>query len=233
MNELDRIRTEYARRATDPRLQGLYSLFRTDVQFTLQTRERDVLKLLRQANLSPLEGFDVLEVGCGEGGVLLELLRWGADPARLHGCDLLSDRLVQARRRLPIGTGLAGADGGALPYPSARFDLVLQFTVFTSVLDDGLRRRIAQEMWRVLRPGGAILWYDFRFQGRSPALRAIHPREVRPLFPTGLFETQRVTLAPPISRRLAGLSWLACELLARIPWLRTHDLILIRKSEGA
>ena len=233
MDELDRIRAEYARRAQDPRLAGLYSLFRPDALFAIQTRERAALRLLGQAGFSPLDRFDLLEVGCGEGGVLLDVVRWGADPARLHGCDLLPDHLACARRRLPATVRLATADGGALPYPSASFDLILQFTVFTSVLDEGLRQRMAREMWRVLRPGGAVLWYDFRFQGSNPAVRAIHPREVRELFPGAEFTAYRLTLAPPITRRIARWSWFACEMLVRIPWLRTHDLILVRKLEGA
>ncbi|GAB4536605.1 MAG: class I SAM-dependent methyltransferase [Anaerolineae bacterium] len=231
MHELDRIRAEYARRSRDLRLQGRYSLARPDVLFTMQVRERAILHILNQAGFTPLSRFDVLEVGCGEGGVLLDLLRWGADPTRLNACDLLPGRTGQARLRLPAATSLAVADGGALPYPAARFDLVLQFTVFTSVLDSGLRQRMADEMWRVLRSGGAVVWYDFRFQGRNPAVRAIHPREVRALFPQGAFTQRRVTLAPPITRRLAAWTWLGCELLACIPWLRTHDLILIRKLE--
>jgi hypothetical protein len=76
-------------------------------------------------------------------------------------------------------------------------------------------------------------WYGFRFQRRNPAMRATHPRQVRGLFPDGDMVARRVTLAPPLSRRLAGRSWLACELLAGIPWLRSHDLILIRKREEA
>lgn len=230
MNEQDRIRAEYARRAEDPTLAGRYSPFQPSVQFMAQTRERAVLHMLRRAGFEPLHRFDVLEMGCGAGGVMLDLLRWGADPARLHGCDLVPPRVAQARRRLPAATPLSVADGGALPYPAARFDLVLQFTVFTSVLDDDLRRRIAHEMWRVLRPGGAVLWYDFRFQGRNPAVRAIPPRQVRELFPQSPLTARRVTLAPPIVRRLARWSWLACEILARVPWLRTHDLILIPKE---
>lgn len=232
MDELERIRVEYLRRAQDPLLLGRYSLFRPDVQFTLQTRERAALRLLQESGYSPLSRFDVLEVGCGEGGVLLDLLRWGVDPARLHGCDLLPERAIQARRRLPAFSTLAMADGGALPYPSARFDLVLQFTVFTSVLEESLRQSMAQEMWRVLRPGGAVLWYDFRFQGRNAAVRAIHPREVRTLFPQGKFSARRTTLAPPIARHLATWSWLGCEILERMPWLRTHDLILIQRAEA-
>jgi SAM-dependent methyltransferase len=231
MDELDRIRTEYARRDQDPRLHDLYSPFHPDVQFGMQTRERASLSVLQQAGLCPLTRLDSLEVGCGGGGVLLDLLRWGAEPARLHGCELLPKRVISARERLPQSILLTVADGGALPYPAARFDLVLQFTVLTSVLDGTLRRRIAREMWRVLRPGGAVLSYDFRIQGRNPAVRAIHPREMRELFPEGTFTHRRVTLAPPIVRRLACWSWLACELLHAVPWLRTHDLILIQKTE--
>jgi ubiquinone/menaquinone biosynthesis C-methylase UbiE len=230
-SELDRIRSEYARRAADPNLQKLYSPFRPDVQFAVQTRERAILRLLQREGYCPLDQLDLLEVGCGGGGVQLDLVRWDADPAKLHGCDLIPERAISARGRLPAAISLAVADGGALPYPAARFDLVLQFTVLTSVLDEALRYRIAQEMWRVLRPGGAVLSYDFRFQGRNPAVKAIHPREMRVLFPEGTFMHRRLTLAPPIARRLAKWSWLACELLRVIPWLRTHDLVLIQKAE--
>ncbi len=233
MTELDRIRAEYARRAQDPRLQGRYSIYRPDVQFALHSRERAILRLLRQTGFEPLAGRDILEVGCGDGGVLLELLRWGANPARLRGCDLLPDRLAAAQARLPAAVSLAVADGGALPYPPAAFDLVAQFTVFTSVLDDNLRKYIAQEIWRVLRPGGAVLWYDFHFQSPNRAVRAINRREVRALFPQGVMIRQAVTLAAPITRRLARWSWLACAVLEWSPWLRTHDLILIRKKGGS
>lgn len=231
--ELDRIRAEYARRDRDPAVRDRYSPFRPDALFAAQTRERAVLRLLGQAGYEPLDRVSVLDVGCGEGGVLADLIRWGADPARLCGCDLLPGRVGAARRVLPAATRLAVADGGALPYPAASFDLVLQFTMLTSVLDDPLRQRIAAEMWRVLRPDGAILSYDFRFRRPdNPAVQAIQPRELCALFPQGACQTRRVTLAPPIARALARWSWLACELLAWVPWLRTHDLILIRKTEA-
>ena len=230
-DELERIRSEYARRAQDPRLHGLYSPARPDVLLAMQIRERAILRMLRKTGMVHLSRLDVLDMGCGSGGVLLDLLRCGADPARLHGCDLLPERVRSARRRLPLSTSLAVADGGDLPYPAACFDLALQIGVLTSVLDGNLRAHIADEMWRVLRPGGAVLSYDFRFQGRNPAVQAIHPHEIRALFPEGAFTHRRVTLAPPIARRLAQWSWLACELLHAIPWLRTHDLVLVRKPE--
>ncbi len=229
--ELDRIRDEYARRASDPRLRDRYSLFEPGVLFMLQTRERAALKLLRRSGIDSLDQMDVLEVGCGSGGVLLDLLRWGVRPSRLHGCELVLQRASQARNRCPARTPITVADGGNLPYCDSCFDLVAQFTVFTSVLDADLRRRIAESMWRVLRPGGAVLWYDFRYQGNNPAVAAIRPAQVGQLFPQGQMSGVRVTLAPPIARRLTRLCWWASETLSFLPWLRSHDLILIRKPE--
>src|SRR6266550_3411093 len=49
-----------------------------------------------------------------------------------------------------------------LPFEAGTYDLVLQATLFSSVLDAGVKGRIATEMLRVLRPNGAILWYDLR-----------------------------------------------------------------------
>ena len=128
MSELERIRAEYARRARDPRLRGRYNFSRPDVQFTVQTRERAVLQMLQQAGFVPWDNLDMLDVGCGTGSALLDLLRWGADPARVCGCDLLPDRVASARRRLPEAVSVVVADGGRLAYPTARFDLLFQFT---------------------------------------------------------------------------------------------------------
>ncbi len=41
-----------------------------------------------------------------------------------------------------------------MPLANASFDLVTQFTAFSSILDDDVRRRMASEMPRVPKPGG-------------------------------------------------------------------------------
>ena len=48
---------------------------------------------------------------------------------------------------------------GGQPFHS--FDLLLQSPVFTSILDQAMKERVAAEMMRVSKPGGLILWYDF------------------------------------------------------------------------
>lgn len=230
MTEHTRIQTEYARRDHDPALRDLYSYFNPANLFLIQTRERALLVLLKKLALTDLNRLAILDVGCGEGGELLNLLGYGADPARFTGFDLLANRLPQAGRLLPAAV-IAQADGIAMPLPSARFDLVFQFTVFTSILDDGIKQRLAAEMLRVLKPGGTILWYDFWANNpANPHVRGVKPAEIRRLFPGCAFTFQRVTLAPPITRRIVPLSWLAAELLAKIPWLLTHYFVAIRKE---
>ncbi|MGQ9851673.1 MAG: class I SAM-dependent methyltransferase [Aggregatilineaceae bacterium] len=194
-----------------------------------QQRQRVTLKTLRRFGFYPLDQRRILEVGCGRGGVLLEYLSYGAAPARIHGVDLLGDRVAEARVRMP-SLSLSCADGQRLPYPAGVFDLVLQYTAFSSLLDDGVKANVAREMLRVLRPDGAIVWYDYWLNPTNPQARGIRPAEIRRLFPGCAYHFQRITLAPPVTRRLVRLSWLLCYVLEKSVLLNTHYLAVIRKS---
>jgi SAM-dependent methyltransferase len=230
MDELNRIRSEYNRRRNDLRLQGHYSLFNNAQLFLLQTRERLLLKLLKQHQLHDLRRAAILDLGCGNGHQLLCLTRYGANPANLYGVDLLPDRLREAAGRMPR-SGLAQADGGHLPFPKGRFDLIFQFTVFSSILDTSLKQQVAGEMLRLLRARGSIIWYDFWANNPSnPHVKGVSPPEIKALFPNCIFDFHRVTLAPPLARRIVPISWLLAEMLAKIPWLLTHYLAFIRKA---
>jgi len=94
-------------------------------------------------------------------------------------------------------------------------------TAISSILDPGIRRNICADMLRVLRspdpasgkPGGMILWYDFWLNPINPQTRGIRPAEIKRLFPNCLYEFHRITLAPPIARKLAPISWGLCLFL--------------------
>ncbi|HEY8489799.1 MAG TPA: class I SAM-dependent methyltransferase [Dehalococcoidia bacterium] len=231
MGEIDRIRAAYARRARQG-LDDRYSLTDPANLYLFQRRERLLLAMLRRHGLTPLRGRRILDVGCGTGEVLNDFVQYGAEPSLLAGIDLLEERIAAARRRNP---GIAFAVGNAeeLPYPDGSFDLALQFTLLSSVLDPAARRRIARETLRVLRPGGAVVWYDFVWNPTNPDVRGLGRREVAALYPGCRVQAQRVTLAPPLSRRLARLSWTACRLLEAVPFLCSHELMVIRKGEAA
>lgn len=199
--------------------------------YLLQRLEGDIVQMLGPRLTLPLGDQQALEVGCGSGYWLRFLARLGARQGNLHGIDIRGHRLARARSLSPE-MNLVLADGERLPYPDSCFDLVLQFTLFTSILDRLARQRMAQEMLRVLKPGGIVLWYDFIFNPLNRQTRGIAARELASLFPGCPIEKRRVTLLPPLSRRLARLSPLACSLLEGIPLLRTHYLAVIRKGGG-
>ncbi|MGE0448382.1 MAG: class I SAM-dependent methyltransferase [Vicinamibacterales bacterium] len=216
-----RIRDVYGRRGTVRR----DSPVEPGQLFMLQERERKVLALLARRDLGRLEHVRILEVGCGTGQWLRDFVKWGATPERICGVDLLPDRIAQARQLCPAGMVLTVGSAAALDHPDGSFDIVLQSTVFTSVLDGAVRKQIADEMRRVTRPGGFILWYDYHVNSpANPDVRGVDRREIERLFPSCRITLERVTLAPPLARGVAPYSHAACELLNLIPLLRTHYL---------
>lgn len=223
-----RIKAAYARReAVVDRL--LYSYFNPGNLFIIQDRERQILALLKQYGGRSLEGQKILEVGCGTGYWLREFIKWGALPENVVGIDLLPDRIAAARRTCPSEVTLHCGNAAALPFVDASFDLVLQSTVFSSILDNRLQSQIAHEMLRMLKPQGAILWYDFFVNNpKNPSVRGVGGSQIRGLFPDCEFTFRRVTRAPPLARALAPHSWLFCEFLASVRILNTHYLVLIR-----
>jgi SAM-dependent methyltransferase len=227
MSETERIRDAYARRAArgaDER----YSLEDPANRYLFARRERDLIALLRRHALMPPAGRDIIDVGCGNGALLRDLLRLGADAERCHGIDLLPERIDAARAAEPRMTLTAG-DASSLPYPDASFDIALQFTLLSSVLDPSMRRAIASETLRVLRPGGVLIWYDFIWNPANRDVRGIGIPELRRLYPGCRIDARRATLAPPIARRLVRISPALCSALEAVPLLRSHYLAALRK----
>lgn len=225
-----RIRDVYARRTTGS-CAGLYSFFNRGNLFMIQERERRVLSSLARAGWSSLQAVRILDVGCGAGFWIRDLIRWGADPRHITGVDLLEPRVKEARCLSPEGVTILCRNAAELEFPDESFDLIIQSTVFTSILNRDVQQRLAREMVRVLRPNGLILWYDFHMNNpRNPDVRGVTSREIQQLFGDCTIELSRMTLAPPVTRMLAPLSWFACQLLSAVPWLCTHYLGTIRKS---
>ena len=124
-------------------------------------------------------------------------------------------RLVSGRLNAPK---LAVGDAAEMPWRSEAFHLIIVSTVFTSILDDEVRRAVAGEIVRVLAPGGALLWYDFAFNNPGNShVRKVTRRELRGLFPGLTGRIQSVGLAPPIARRIAPLSWVLATALEALP----------------
>lgn len=226
--EAARIRAEFERREREGSRER-YSLTNPSNLFIRQGQQRALLHGLARAEALPLGSKRILEIGCGRGQWFGVFEDFGAARKQLAGIDLDAARVAEAKERFPEGDIRTG-DATRLPWPDASFDIVFQSTVFTSILDNGVRRECAREMLRVLAAGGTILWYDFRYNNPSnPNVRGISRREIEALFPGCTVDLEPVTLAPPLARRIVSRSWLLAAGLERLRLLNTHLLGVIRR----
>ncbi len=201
-----------------------------------QQRERALVACLRRAgvNEATLPQLRVLEVGCGSGGLLPLLIYYGASPPLVHGVDLDAIRIQAATKRYPA-IGFSVGDVTRLPFQAGTWDVVVQSTMFTSILEPQARRAAAREMMRVLTPHGFILWFDFRYNSphNNHVRRVTKGELLRDLFPDAHVYLLRTVLLPPLARLIAPVSWTLAELLAVIPPLCSHYCALIRPKERA
>jgi ubiquinone/menaquinone biosynthesis C-methylase UbiE len=227
--EAARIRDVYLRRdSTIPK--DRYSLFKEENLLTHLDVQRGILRLFRQFHLTNLQENKVLDVGCGRGYWLRQLMQWGARPENLFGIDLMQDRVADGKKLCPDSVKLQCGDASHLLFEDGTFDLVLQFTVFTSILDTAMKKRVAAEIGRVLKPSGLVLWYDYFVSNPSnPDVRGVSRKEICDLFPTFSINLQRITLAPPLARTVGPISPALYHFLSMFSPLRTHYLGFLQK----
>ena len=132
--EISEVALRYERRKLQ-NIPGLYSPTTMAVMMARQERERALIYWMHTSGLLPIGDKSLLEIGCGTGGNILEMLRFGFEPHNLVGNELLQDRGLMARLRLPAVTQIHIGDALTMDFVT-QFDVVFQSTVFTSILDD-------------------------------------------------------------------------------------------------
>lgn len=227
-DEIQRITDSYARRKNiSP---DRYSRLNPAVNAIFQERQRAMIRLFSEQGIASLSDAKILEVGCGSGSNLLELLSLGAKPSNIVANELLADRVEMAVEGLPSGVRILSGDATKLQFPDEMFDIVYQSTVFSSILDDALQEALAAAMWKWTRPGGGVLWYDFIYNNpNNPDVRGVTIKRVRELFPEGRFFLRRITLAPPVARRVVRVHPAFYGIFNMIPLARTHIICYIAK----
>ena len=204
-----------------------YSRFNPASLFHLQQIERRLLRSLSRFGCTSLADKRILDVGCGSGQWLQTFLLWQARPENLFGVDLLIETIVEARHQLPIGVTLKVGNATRIDFVDQSFDLVFQFTVFSSILEDAMRRHVACEMLRVTERGGCIVWFDLSVDNPfNRDIRGIGKAEIRELFPQCKIHFERLTFVAPVARALPAL----CPVLSAVNIFSTHYLAFIRKN---
>jgi SAM-dependent methyltransferase len=106
----------------------------------------------------PVEGRSVLDVGCGDGTLVLAFRAAGA--AIAAGCDPDASMIAKAAESAPdkgVRTAFLRGRIENLPFRDRTFDIVTAVTVLNFVPE---RVRAVQEMARVLKPGGRAVIGD-------------------------------------------------------------------------
>ena len=115
-------------------------------------------RLLAQAELDGCRR--ILEIGCGTGN-LTTLAKAAHPPVEAIGCDPDPLALARARRKAHGLPGIRFDRGYAqrLPYADGEFDRVLS-SMMLHHLEDDAKTAAAEEVFRVLRPGGQLHLVD-------------------------------------------------------------------------
>lgn len=226
--DAERVRGEYARRAADPRLRRYYA--RIKDALARQQADRRARIAGELDSLGPRPSLRILDVGCGGGADITDLVRHGFSPANLVGLDLLEDDLATARKQNP-GVRFVPGNAADLPFPDNAFDAVMLVTVLSSIVDDVVRAQVVREVLRVVQPNGLVLSYDLRkVRDGNPHLVAIGEADLTRLFGVvGSILIERHALSLRIASRVPV--WLG-DRLSRVRPLLDSNLAIVRPGAG-
>ena len=134
---------------------------------------RWLVGMMRQAPIRPTD--DVLDIAGGTGDVSRYVARF-KHPAHIQCTDLVPEMLDVARAHLAhgeVGTtpiDFDVVDAQDIPYPDASYDVVTMAYGIRNMPD---RPRALAEMFRVLKPGGALVCLEFSTPP-NPVWRALY-----------------------------------------------------------
>ena len=148
---------------------------------TEQLQRRLILALL-----GDVTGRHVLDVGCGDGDLAVELRRRGAI---VTGIDASSDMIETAKARanregLDIDFQIGAAEH--IPFATGQFDTVVAVTILCFVANAA---PVFHEIARVLRPGGVLVIGELGKWSLWAAARRIRAWLGSPLWRRGRFRT--------------------------------------------
>ncbi len=109
-----------------------------------------------------LDGKKILDFGCGTGFEFHFFHNLGAQYENITGIDINKKNIEEGKRQSP-NLNILEYDGINIPFNDNSFDLCVCFVVFSSIPDEDLRKHLASELMRVLKPGGYIYWWDLPY----------------------------------------------------------------------
>jgi ubiquinone/menaquinone biosynthesis C-methylase UbiE len=167
-----------------------------------------------RANIRALQRMDIdrdaariLDVGCGSGAGLIQLMRLGFTQQQMSGVDISPERIEAAKKTLPLAD-FRCESADAMSYADGEFDVVIESTMFVLLPSEDLARGIARDMIRVTKPGGYLMLIDWRYsKPGSDVYMAMSKKRIASLFDVGKSTTviarEKGALVPPLGRALS------------------------------
>ncbi len=119
--------------------------------------ENVLFDTLMQYGYDVLEHVQVLDVACGDGQWLRNVMNHGGNPDRLIGTDIYEPVIEKARMLSDRRIQFLYASPDELPFEHRRFDIILVFGLFMHVLDEHLRNKIARALFHRLNDNGLVI----------------------------------------------------------------------------
>jgi SAM-dependent methyltransferase len=180
----------------------------------------------------------VLDVGSSAGVGLIPFLWNGFRLEQMHGIDMNAARVAGAQRTLP---GVQIVEGDATDmrahYADASFDLVCEQFCFCHIPSADVRKRIAAEMLRIVKPGGFLLVHDWRMTAGRRQIFGVPQSLIRELFGVGTKTTVVTKFAsqlwPPVGRSLSRYTPHLYSLGLLVPPLVGSRLTVLQRLPAA
>ncbi len=225
MGELDKIKERYETRKNLTEVVSGKAFYYT--WYMQVERELVYQEILQKKFGNDRSGLKVIEIGAGTGTNLYFFSKYGCALKNIWANELLEDRFSILKEKFP-NINLELGDALKLDYQN-KFDIVFQSTVFTSILDMGFKKKLANKMMEMAKKDGLILWYDFKYDNPSNKdVKGVGKNEIRELFGNAKdIRFHNVTLAPPIGRRINKFYNFVNTVF---PFLRTHLIAEIKKQ---
>ncbi len=198
--------------------------------YRIQELERAVLAALKRTRHTDLDQLKMLDIGCGAGHWEREFVMWGAEPKNIFGIDLMRERVELARNVCAPGVRIDCGSALNLPHADHSIDVILLFGIFCLIQEDNVWEGIARDAMRVLKNDGVILWCDYRFKAPGERqLRTFNKRDIQRFFPGMLVDGHPIHPLPPLLRKIGPIAPFICNVIAMLPFIRTHYFATIRK----
>lgn len=107
--------------------------------------------------LKNFTGGKIIEIGCGTGRLLIELLKRGYDVAGLDASEEMMNELKYKLRNAGINTELYVGECGAIPPQLTTFKFVYSIRLLNQTESVDYAKKSIGEMIRIAEPGGFVL----------------------------------------------------------------------------